>query len=48
MTSFNQQIKRWLAYHHMKDQDIDPRKSGAQNPYHSLLHKLTGNTIQNP
>lgn len=48
MTSFNQQIKRWLAYHHMKDQDIDPRESGAQNPYRSLLHKLTGNTIQKP
>ena len=30
----------------MKDQDIDPRESGAHNPYHSLLHKLTGTTIQ--
>jgi hypothetical protein len=32
----------------MKDQDIDPRESGAQNPYCSLLHKLTGTTIQKP
>ena len=32
----------------MKDQDIDPRKSGADNPYHTLLHKLTGTTIQKP
>lgn len=32
----------------MKDQDIDPRDSGADNPYRILLHKLTGNTIQKP
>jgi len=32
----------------MKDQDIDPRESGAHNPYRILLHKLTGTTIQKP
>ena len=32
----------------MKDQDIDPRESGAHNPYRVLLHKLTGTTIQKP
>lgn len=42
------QIKRWLAYQYMKDQDIDPRDSGAQNPYRILLHKLVGTTIQKP
>jgi hypothetical protein len=32
----------------MKDQDIDPKDSGAQNPYRILLHKLTGTSIQKP
>ena len=32
----------------MKDQDIDPKESGTQNPYRILLHKLTGTTIQKP
>jgi len=32
----------------MKDQDIDPRESGAHNPYRNLLHKLTGTSIQKP
>ena len=32
----------------MKDQDIDPNDSGAHNPYRTLLHKLTGTTIQKP
>ena len=32
----------------MKDQDIDPKESGTQKPYHILLHKLTGTTIQKP
>ena len=32
----------------MKDQDLDPRESGAQNPYRSLLHKLTGTAIKKP
>ena len=39
-------LKHWLAYQYMKDQDIDLRDSGADNPYRILLHKLTGNTIQ--
>lgn len=44
----DQQIKRWLAYQNMKDQDIDPTESGAHNPYRILLHQLTGTTIQKP
>jgi hypothetical protein len=32
----------------MKDHDIDPRESGAHNPYRILLHKLTGTAIQKP
>ena len=32
----------------MKDQDIDPKDSGANNPYRILLHKLTGSSIQKP
>ena len=32
----------------MKDQDIDPKDSGAHNPYRILLHKLTGTSIQKP
>ena len=32
----------------MKDQDVDPRESGAHNLYWILLHKLTGTTIQKP
>jgi hypothetical protein len=32
----------------MKDQDMDPKESGAQNPYRILLHKLTGASIQKP
>ena len=27
---------------------MDPRDSGAHNPYRTLLHKLTGTTIQKP
>ena len=42
------QIKRWLAYQYMKDHDIDPRESGAHNPYRILLHKLTGSSTQKP
>ena len=48
LTIVDQQIKRWLAYQHMKDHDIDPTESGAQNPYRILLHQLTGTTIQKP
>jgi hypothetical protein len=32
----------------MKDQDMDPKEPGAQNPYRVLLHKLTGVGIQRP
>ena len=48
LTFVDQQIKWWLAYQYMKDQDIDPMESGAQNLYRILLHKLTGTTIQKP
>jgi len=48
LTIVDQKIKRWLAYQYMKDQDIDPTESGAQNPYRILLHQLTGTTIQKP
>jgi hypothetical protein len=37
-----QQIKRWFAYQHMKDHDLDPTETGAHNPYRPLLFKLTG------
>ena len=43
-----QQIKRWFAYQYMKDQDMDPKESGAQNPYRALLFKLTGVGMQRP
>lgn len=39
-----QQIKRWLAYQFMKDSDMDPKESGAHNPYRILLLKLAGMT----
>jgi hypothetical protein len=32
----------------MKDHDMDPKESGAHNPYRILLHKLTGSTIHCP
>jgi hypothetical protein len=32
----------------MKDHDIDPRESGAHNPYRILLHKLTGTSTPKP
>jgi hypothetical protein len=32
----------------MKEQDLDPKDSGAQDPYRILLHKLTGVTYQRP
>ena len=48
LTIVDQQIKWWLVYQYMKDQDINPTKSGAQNLYQILLHQLTGMTIQKP
>ncbi|KAF9471337.1 hypothetical protein BDN70DRAFT_939020 [Pholiota conissans] len=42
------QIKRWLAYQHMKDNDLNPKDSGAYNPYHSLMSKLTGKEVTRP
>ncbi|KAJ3503437.1 hypothetical protein NLJ89_g8434 [Agrocybe chaxingu] len=42
------QIKRWLAYQYMKDHDIDPKDTGADNPYRVLLHKLTGKGLKRP
>jgi len=43
-----QQIKRWLAYQYMKDNDLDPNESGACNPYRLLLQKLTGTRASRP
>jgi len=40
--TLKQQLKRWMAYHYMKDLDLDAKESGAINPYRVLLHKLTG------
>lgn len=48
-SDFNfQQIKRWFAYQYIKDQDMDPKESGAQDPYRALLFKLTGVGMQRP
>lgn len=43
-----QQIKRWLAYQYVKDNDMDPKDVGPKNPYRVLLHQLTGVAIQKP
>jgi len=32
----------------MKDHDLDPKDSGLSNPYHVLLRRLTGSSIQRP
>ena len=32
----------------MKNQDLNPKDLGAQNPYRILLHKLTGASSQHP
>ena len=37
-----------MAYQHMKNQDLDPKESGAHNPYRILLTKLTGASSQRP
>ncbi|PPQ81136.1 hypothetical protein CVT24_007876 [Panaeolus cyanescens] len=42
------QIKRWLEYQHMKDNDVNPAESGALNPFSVLLFKLTGIGYQKP
>ncbi|KAF9539374.1 hypothetical protein CPC08DRAFT_651195 [Agrocybe pediades] len=42
------QIKRWLSYQYMKDHDLDPKDSGAHNPYHALLFQLTGKALHRP
>ncbi|PPQ82465.1 hypothetical protein CVT26_012727 [Gymnopilus dilepis] len=42
------QIKRWLAYQYMKDQEIDPKESGVSNPYHSLIFSITGKEAGKP
>ncbi|KAF9034123.1 hypothetical protein BJ165DRAFT_1410135 [Panaeolus papilionaceus] len=38
----NAQIKRWFAYQYLKDHDLDPLESGAENPYFALLSCLSG------
>ncbi|KAF8954792.1 hypothetical protein BDZ97DRAFT_1675759 [Flammula alnicola] len=42
------QIKRWMAYQYMKDNDLNPKDSGAYNPYHALMAKLTGKEVNRP
>ncbi|KAF9470323.1 hypothetical protein BDN70DRAFT_821516, partial [Pholiota conissans] len=42
------QIKRWLAYQHMKDNDLNPKESGAYNPYNAIMVKLTGKDVSRP
>ncbi|KAF8971656.1 hypothetical protein BDZ97DRAFT_1650694 [Flammula alnicola] len=42
------QIKRWFAYQYMKDHDLDPKETGAHNPYRALLYKLTGKESNRP
>ena len=32
----------------MKDQDLNPKESGVNNPYHSLLFQLTGKEMGRP
>ena len=32
----------------MKDQDLNPKESGASNPYHALLFQLTGKEMGRP
>ncbi|KAJ3492554.1 hypothetical protein NLJ89_g11211 [Agrocybe chaxingu] len=41
-------IRRWLAYQYMRDHDIDPKDTGAENPYRVLLQKLTGKGLNRP
>ncbi|PPQ88063.1 hypothetical protein CVT26_007993, partial [Gymnopilus dilepis] len=45
---FKKGIKRWLAYQYQKDHDVDPKTSGAHNPYRALLFKLTGQQFVRP
>ncbi|PPQ76699.1 hypothetical protein CVT26_004469 [Gymnopilus dilepis] len=42
------QIKRWLAYQYMKDQELDPKESGVNNPYYSLIFAITGKEAGKP
>ena len=32
----------------MKDQDLDPKESGANNPFHSLIFSITGKEAGRP
>ncbi|PPQ77572.1 hypothetical protein CVT26_006110 [Gymnopilus dilepis] len=42
------QIKRWMAYQHMKDQDSDPMEPSPTNPYNSLIFQLSGKEPTRP
>ncbi|KAF8157506.1 hypothetical protein BJ912DRAFT_866974 [Pholiota molesta] len=42
------QIKRWMAYQYMKDNDLNPKESGAYNPYNAIFTKLTGKEVNRP
>ena len=37
-----------MAYQYMKDQDLNPKESGASNSYHALLFQLTGKETGRP
>ncbi|KAF8958799.1 hypothetical protein BDZ97DRAFT_1940816 [Flammula alnicola] len=37
-----------MAYQYMKDNDVNPKDSGAYNPYHALMAKLTGKEVNRP
>ena len=43
-----QQIKCWMTYQYMKDQVLDPHKTGAVDPYASLLCLLTSGSAGKP
>ncbi|CAA7267364.1 unnamed protein product [Cyclocybe aegerita] len=40
--TFQKGIKQWMTYQHIKDNDMDPNTLSSNNPYHILMHKLTG------
>lgn len=42
------QIKRWLNYQYMRDSKGVSTKSGAVDPYQSLLNQLTGRSEKAP
>lgn len=43
-----QQIKCWLIYQYIKDNNVNPKDPNTYNPYKSLIAKLSGNEISKP